>query len=568
MNKLIVSWVTVLTLIMLCACTVGPDYCVPPPVEVPCVYKEGEAQSKSKEERSAMAMITKARKGLKGKVLQSIAAPEGFKMAEPCDDCDRRLWWRAFHNKELDQLELLLNANNQNLIGLWANYRQAIALVDVARAAYWPTLTFFGSETRQKPSKSSNSSTTSANGAAGVGSVGPTGTTGVNSPSSISNGTGGTALNNTSASTGQKIFNNYSLSLSATWVPDFFGLVTRTVEAAEASADATAAQFALTRLTLQATLAQTYFELRTLDSIQNLLEELITSYQKLVTIAENRYKQGVVQQFDILQARAQLENAHAIAVDNGITRAQYEHAIAVLIGRPPAEFCLATTPLKTPPPRIPKQLPSCLLERRPDIAQAERFMAQANANVGVQVAAFFPTITLTADGGVSSNMIRTLFNRPSRFWAIGAEIAEQLLDGGQREANTRAAYAAFEQSVANYRQTVLSAFQNVEDNLVALRRLKTEIEAYNLAVNDQKQALDVVMNQYKSGVAQMSDVILQQNTYYTARESAINTEGRRMIAAVGLVMALGGGWDTSDICDLRGSSNDCCPPVTLPSCPE
>lgn len=566
MRHKIFSGLTFCTVILLCACTVGPDYCVPD-TEVPFIYKEGDNASRGKEEKKAMAMIARAKIGAKGKTLESISAPEGFKMAEPCDECDRRLWWRAFCNKELDELEFLLTANNQNLIGLWASYRQAIALVDVARAAYWPTLSFFGSETRQKPSRSSNSSTTSANGAPGVGSVGQTGTTGINSPGSISSGTGGTALNNTSAATGQKIFNNYSLSLAATWVPDFFGLVTRTVEAQEANADATAAQFALTRLTLQATLAQTYFELRTLDSIQNLLDELVTAYQRLVTIAENRYKQGVVQQFDILQARAQLEAAHALAVDNGITRAQYEHAIAVLIGRPPACFSLNHVPLKTPPPKIPRQLPSCLLERRPDIAQAERLMAQANANVGVQVAAFFPTITLTADGGVSSNMIRTLFNRPSRFWAIGAEIMEQLLDGGQREANTRAAYAAFEQTVANYRQTVLSAFQNVEDNLVALRRLKIEVEAYNLAVNDQKKALDVVMNQYKSGVAQMSDVILQQNTYYTARESAINAEGRRMIAAVGLVMALGGGWDNCDIGDLRGSSNDCCPPVTFPSCP-
>lgn len=539
--------------VFLCACAaVGPNY-VPPSGEVPLFFKEGLNESKSVEE--TRIRYHEAREKIMEKAQNP---PEGFKMAEPCDACDRRLWWKAFNNPELNDLEAMLTLHNQSLIGVWASYREALAMVDSARAAYWPTLSLFGSYTRQKPSRGSNFSTTSgANGTPGVASIGPTGTTGVNSSNSIANGTGGTALTNT----GNKIFNNYSLSLAASWTPDFFGLVYRTVQAAEAGAEAAAAQFALTRLTLQATLAQTYFELRTLDSLQNLLNDFVSDYQKLLKITENRYKSGVSQQLDILQAKAQLESAEAQAVDNGIARAQYEHAIAVLIGRPPAEFCLDRKPLKWPPPKIPTEIPSCLLERRPDIAQAERLMAQANANIGVAIAAFFPTITLTANGGVSSNAFRTLFNRPSRFWAIGAQLAELILDGGLRDANTRAAFATFDQNVANYRQTVLTAFQNVEDNLVSLRKLKVEAAALNQSVIDNKKALDIVINKYKSGTAQFSDIILQQNTLYTAKEAAINVEGRRMVAAVGLIMALGGGWDMSDICSLKIVADSCNPEI-------
>lgn len=294
---------------------------------------------------------------------------------------------------------------------------------------------------------------------------------------------------------------------------------------------------------MQASLAQLYFQTKTLDNNQRLLDETVSAYRESLQLTKNRYASGVASRLDIIQAETQLRTAETQAVDNGINRAQFEHAIAVLIGKPPSIFSLSKRPLMSHPPKIPVQVPSSLLERRPDVGQAERLAAQANANIGVAMAAYFPTLTLTGTGGFSSNNFTQLFSNPARFWSLGAQLTELIFDGGLRSAQVAAARAGYDQTVASYRQIVLTAFQNVEDNLVALRLLKSESAIQTSVVADAELALKITLNQYKAGTVAYSQVIVQQTTLFAAKQALINIEGRRMVASVGLIMSLGGGWD-------------------------
>jgi NodT family efflux transporter outer membrane factor (OMF) lipoprotein len=439
-----------------------------------------------------------------------------WKIAQPQDAIDRGRWWEIFKDKELNMLECHLNSSNQNIVTAYANYVQACELVNEAKASYSPVLTASASVTRQKGTGGSTSFISTSGGTTSTGSA-------------------------ATAGLGASIFTAHSYILNATWVPDIWGNVRRMVEASQANAQATDALLAVTRLSAQASLAQFYFQLRALDMDQKILNDTVADYKKALQLTLNRYAAGVAGRGDVVQAQSQLENAQALAINNGINRAVFEHAIAVLMGQPPALFSLPYKPLTHTPPPIPLEIPSALLERRPDIAQAERLMAQANAEIGVAVSAYFPTLTLSAVASVFAR--GSIFSIPILNWSFGPQLAETIIDGGLRIATVRAAKAGYVSKVASYRQVVLAAFQNVEDNLATLRILTDQAVAQNAAAKSAKHALRIVINEYKAGTAAYTDVIVAQNAAYTAEKAAADITGMRMTAAVGLITALGGGWN-------------------------
>ncbi|CAB3760806.1 efflux transporter outer membrane subunit [Paraburkholderia solisilvae] len=440
-------------------------------------------------------------------------AAEGWKVAQPADQLDRGPWWTIYNDPQLNALEDRLNTSNQTIAQFAAAYRQARALVAEARSAYFPVLTLNGSgERQQSPSRSGGFVT-------GTGSVGSSGS----------------------------ITNSFRLSADATWEPDLWGQVSRTVAAEKAGQQGAAADLANARLSAQGTLAQTYFTVRSLDAQQKLLDDTVVSFEKSLQLTQNRYAQGVAARSDVIQAQTQLQSAQAAAIDNGVARAQNEHAIAVLIGEPASTFSLPPAPLDATPPDVPAQLPSALLERRPDIASAERKAAAANEQIGVAIAAYFPTLTFSASGGFESSVFSQLLTAPSRFWTVGPQLAATVFDFGLRSAQTDAARATYDQNVATYRQTVLAAFQDVEDNLASLRILGKEIVVQQQAVQSAQQALDIVTNQYKSGTVDYLNVLTAQTTAFNAQQKLASIEGQRMVSSAGLVKALGGGWDVAQM---------------------
>ncbi|KVR50063.1 efflux transporter outer membrane subunit [Burkholderia ubonensis] len=448
-------------------------------------------------------------------------APAGWKVAQPADGADRGAWWRVYGDPQLDALIDKLNASNQTIAQSAAAYRQARALVAEARAAYFPTvgLTASGSRSRSRSPRASLSS---------------------GSSSSFGGGSSGS------------IGNSYSVGLDASWEPDLWGKVSRTVGAQRAGEAAAAADLANARLSQQATLAQTYFQLRTADTLQMLLDDTVASYARSLQLTQNRYAQGVAARADVIQAQTQLQSAQAAAIDNGVARAQYEHAIATLIGEPASTFSLPPLPLTAEPPVTPVGVPSALLERRPDIAAAERRAAAANEQIGVAISAFFPTLTLSAQGGVQSSVWSNLFTLPARFWTVGPQLAATLFDAGLRAAQTEAARATYDQDVAAYRLSVLTAFQDVEDNLASQRILAREIDVQRQAVDSAEHALAIVTNQYKAGTVDYLNVLTAQTTAFSAHQKLATIAGQRMVSSVGLVKALGGGWDVSQIARETG----------------
>ncbi|KVZ14772.1 efflux transporter outer membrane subunit [Burkholderia ubonensis] len=446
-------------------------------------------------------------------------APAGWKVAQPADGADRGAWWRVYGDPQLDALIGKLNASNQTIAQSAAAYRQARALVAEARAAYFPTvgLTASGSRSRS-PRASLSSGSSSSFGGGSSGSIG----------------------------------NSYSVGLDASWEPDLWGKVSRTVGAQRAGEAAAAADLANARLSQQATLAQTYFQLRTADTLQMLLDDTVASYARSLQLTQNRYAQGVAARADVIQAQTQLQSAQAAAIDNGVARAQYEHAIATLIGEPASTFSLPPLPLAAEPPVTPVGVPSALLERRPDIAAAERRAAAANEQIGVAISAFFPTLTLSAQGGVQSSVWSNLFTLPARFWTVGPQLAATLFDAGLRAAQTEAARATYDQDVAAYRLSVLTAFQDVEDNLASQRILAREIDVQRQAVDSAEHALAIVTNQYKAGTVDYLNVLTAQTTAFSAHQKLATIAGQRMVSSVGLVKALGGGWDASQIARETG----------------
>jgi NodT family efflux transporter outer membrane factor (OMF) lipoprotein len=440
-------------------------------------------------------------------------AAEGWKVAQPNDQHDRGPWWTIYNDPQLNALEDKLNASNQSIAQFAAAYRQARALVAEARSAYFPVVTLNGSgERQQSPARSGGFVT-------GTGSVGSSGS----------------------------ITNSFRLSADATWEPDLWGQVSRTVAAQKAGQQGAAADLANARLSAQGTLAQTYFTLRSLDSQQKLLDDTVVSFEKTLQLTQNRYAQGVAARSDVIQAQTQLQSAQAAAIDNGVARAQNEHAIAVLVGEPASTFSLPPAPLDATPPDVPAQLPSALLERRPDIASAERKAAAANEQIGIAIAAYFPTLSLSTSGGFESSVFSQLLQAPSRFWTVGPQLAATLFDFGLRGAQTDAARAAYDQNVATYRQTVLTAFQDVEDNLASLRILGREIVVQQQAVQSAQQALAIVTNEYKAGTVDYLNVLAAQTTAFNAEQKLASIAGQRMVSSAGLVKALGGGWDVAQM---------------------
>lgn len=480
---------------LISGCTVGPDY-VPPKVIVPDQYKE---------------------------------APEGWKFATPLDTCSRGEWWLVFNDPVLDELEEKLNTSNQTIAAAFAQYQEARALVAQAMSQFYPTISAQTSINRQKASSSISSTSPAAN-------ITPSVTSTV-----------------ISTPVARDPITLYDLQLNVNWAPDIWGLVRRTVEGSIAGAKASESLLASTRLLAQASLAQFYFQLRGLDGDQKILDDTVCNYEKLLKITLNQYAAGTASRANVLQSQSLLELAQAAAIDNGILRGQVEHAIAVLIGEPPAAFCLPPDPIIACVPEIPFAIPSILLERRPDIAQAERLVAQANAQIGVAYAAYFPVITISGVDGYNSTSISTLFSKAAHFWSYGFQIAETLFDGGLRRGILDQAEATYDQTVAQYRQTVLAAFQNVEDNLVSLRILDEEIEVLEQALKTSKETLSVVMNEYKAGTAAFADVLNAELTVYTAAKSVNDTGAKQMTSAVGLITALGGGWST----DMLENPVDC-----------
>ena len=433
--------------------------------------------------------------------------PQNWKAAQPSDQVAKGKWWEVFHDDQLNALEDRVNLSNQTLKAAQAEFEQARAAVRINRSNQFPTVTGGVSATRNRLS--------------------------TNRPN------GRLAPSNN--------YTDLQLPIDASYEADVWGRVRKTVEAARANAQASAADLENVSLSLHAELASDYFQLRALDSEEELLNSTVSAYQKALELTQNRYKGGVVSQVDVAQAQTQLETTQAQAIDLGVQRAQFEHAIAVLTGQPASSFTLAPAAVSLVPPVIPAGVPSELLERRPDIAGNERRMAAANAQIGIARAAYFPTITLSGSGGFESTSITTWFNGPSGFITAGASALETLFDAGRRRAISDQAKTAFDQSAANYQGSVLSAFQEVEDNLAALRLLEGEAKTQDAAVASAQQSLSLSNNRYKGGVATYLEVITAQSIALSDQRVAVEIAGRRMTAAVSLIKALGGGWTSADL---------------------
>lgn len=423
-----------------------------------------------------------------------------WKPAEPQDDVHRGEWWRIFGDPQLDTLMAQVQVSNQNIRAAEAQYRQATAILRGARSGFFPVVGAQASVDRSR------------------------------------NGNG-------------QISSGQTVTLSASWEVDLWGRVRRQVESSEASAQASQADLAATLLSTQATLAQTYFLLRVTDAQQALLQRTVADYERSLQLVRNQYQVGTAQRSDVLQSETQLKSAQAQLIDIQIERAQYEHAIAVLIGQPPAAFALAPVDLDQAVPRVPVAVPSQLLERRPDIGAAERRMAAANAQIGVAQAAYYPTLSLSAAGGLTSSSLQQWLSLPNRIWSIGPELAATLLDFGARSAAREQAAAVYDQTVANYRQTVLNAFQEVEDNLAAARLLEQEAVVQNEALQSAREASALVNNRYRAGTAGLLDVLTAQTAAYTAERTALSIIARQLTASVILVKALGGGWQGTPVAE-------------------
>lgn len=466
--------------VFLAACTVGPDY-RQPPVATPANFKESQ----------------------------------GWKVAQPADHASRGKWWEIYGDPDLNAMEEQVAANNQGVAQAEASYRAATALVDAARAGYFPIVSGNAALSRSGGSRG------------GSGIVGA-----------------GTAAGRSSTVR--------TVSLGASWEIDLWGRVRRQVESQRASVQASASDLAGILLSQQASLASSYFQLRMVDAQKQLLDDTIAAYRRTLEVTRNRYAGGVSARVDVAQSETQLKNTQVQAIDLGVSRAQLEHAIALLLGKPASEFSIPVAPWKAfaekrAPPVPAVGLPSQLLERRPDIASAERRVAAANAQIGVAKAAYFPSLGISASGGFSSAAAAGLFSAPNRFWSIGPALAENLFDGGLRRAQTAQVTANYDAQVAAYRQTVLAGIAEVEDKLAALRVLEQEAAAQDDALASARESLALTLNQYKAGTISYLNVVTVQATALASERNAVAIFGSRMIASVGLVRALGGGWVATDL---------------------
>ncbi len=422
----------------------------------------------------------------------------GWTRAVPSDDQRKGDWWLIYHDPVLNRLEPLVTVSNQSLAADYAAFKRSQAIVREVRGGLFPTLGATGSAVRS-----------------GKGGGGP-------------------------QSSG-------SLEGDASWAPDIWGKIRRQVEGEEAAEQVNAASLASATLSAQAALAGDYVNMRTQDALIALLKKTVTAYRQSLRIAENQVEAGVAPPLDVITARTHLEQTQAQLINAGVARAQYEHAIAVLMGKPPSELSLASGVLMAEIPKIPVGMPSTLLQRRPDIAVAERSMAQANAQIGLVVGAFYPDLTLSALGGFSGSPIDNLFSVGNSLWSLGASAPATLFDGGSRSAAVAAARAGYEQSVATYRQTVLTAFQQVEDALSTLRILEQQAVSEQATVKDAERTVQIALDEYRAGTQAYTAVVTAQVTLLANRQTALMVQRDRILASISLIQALGGGWTFTDL---------------------
>ena len=443
----------------------------------------------------------------------AVAAPPAYKesanwkTAQPNEQQLGGSWWEIFQDTQLNSLEQQINVSNQNLKAAVAQYQESRAALRYVRADYFPTISASPSAAREQYS---------------------------NSRPPVSSFDGMT-------------FNDFVLPINFSYQTNAWGRVSRNVESYREQAQASAADLAAVNLSMHATLAVDYFAARTLDAEEKLLQDTVTQYQQALQLNDDRYQGGLGSEVEVEQARTILETTRAQLVDVGVARAQYEHAVAVLIGKAPADFTLPPLPLTTPPPPIPVGVPSELLERRPDIAAAERRVASANAQVGLAETAYYPLVNIVGTGGFESGSITTLLQGPGAMWSVGASAMETLFDGGRRRAGTDEAKASYDSTVASYRQTVLTGFQQVEDNLAALRILEQEAGVQATAVEAAQRSLDLSNTRYDGGVTSYLEVITAQNAALSDEVTSVNILGRREASAVLLIEAIGGGWDSGSL---------------------
>jgi NodT family efflux transporter outer membrane factor (OMF) lipoprotein len=473
---------------LLTGCMVGPKYHAPAPVPAtaPAAYKEAPAAT-----------------------TPSTADTGDWKVAQPQDAMLRGKWWEVFQDSELNALEDKLNIDNQTIKQDFENFMESRAIVREAQAALYPTLGTNSTYTRSKSS--------------------------ANLGNAISGSTAGQQ-----ASLG-------ALPLTASWAPDLWGKIRNTIRSDQYSAQVSAADLEGERLTEQATLAEDFFEIRAQDALIRVLTDTVAADQKSLDLTQSLYDTGVDDQVSVVQAQNTLQSAQAALTNTGVARAQFEHAIAVLIGTDPSTFSMPVRASTPGAPPIPIGIPSQLLERRPDVAAAERTMASANAQIGIAYAAYYPSLTLSATGGFEASSWSRLFNWPSRFWSIGPSVSETFYDGGLRRATVNQFIATYNADVAGYRQTVLTAFQQVEDSLSGVRILTHEIQQEQAAVQSAQQYLTLETGRYETGVDPYLNVLIAQTTLLTDQQTLVTLQMQQMVDAVELVQALGGGWDRTDL---------------------
>jgi NodT family efflux transporter outer membrane factor (OMF) lipoprotein len=472
---------------MLSGCVVGPKYHPPAPQAPAPVYKESPTQFNE---------------------------TEGWTVAQPADAKLRGKWWEIFNDPELNSLEEQLNINNQNIKQFFENFMEARAIVREARSQYFPTLSAVPSVTHSRASAN-----------------------------------GGTATNTTTgnASSPQLQSTLYSLPLEASWEPDLWGKVRNTVRQAQYAAQVSAADLENERLTEQASLAEFFFEIRGQDQLQKIFNDTVDADQKAYDLTRSLYETGIADQISVVEAETTLRSAQAGATNVGIARAQFEHAIAVLVGKAASNFSVPVKPMTVAPPPIPVGVPSELLERRPDIAAAERTMAEGNAAIGIAYAAYYPTLTLNAEGGFESSSFSHWLSWPSRFWSVGSSVSETIFDAGLRRATVQQNIAAYNSDLAGYRQTVLTAFQQVEDALAEVRILSKQIQQEQQSVNSAQTFLQLEQGRYETGIDPYVDVLIAQTTVLADQQTLNGLQIQQMTSAVALVEALGGGWDRSQM---------------------
>jgi len=430
----------------------------------------------------------------------------GWTQANPADGLPKGQWWTLYGDDDLNKLEPLVAVSNQTLAADYDAYQQSLAIVNETRGGLFPTIGLTGSATRSG---------------------------------------GGAGSGNGGVSSGPRTAGTFEGS--ADWTPDIWGKIRRQVEANKAAAQVSAADLANATLSEQAALAADYIDLRASDSLIELLNQTVTAYQRSLKITQNQANAGVATPLDVITAQTQLEGAQAQLVNAGAARAQYEHAIAVLVGHAPADLAIPPGALMTSVPAVPAGVPSTLLQRRPDIAAAERTVAEENALVGVAIGAFYPDLTLSALGGFSADPIGGLFSVSNTLWSLGASATGTLFEGGQRGAAVQAAEFAYDEAVANYRQTVLSAFQQVEDNLSNLRILAQQADLEQAAVTDSARAVQISLNEYQAGTQAYTTVVTAQATLLANEQTALSVQQNRLLDSVALIQALGGGWQKADL---------------------